>query len=550
VANLFLLVALPSVADQPAWRESDMAFSYQWSDTILAGDVLGRETPHQYTAWMESIAPRATWERWWGTHVFHQAPLYAYALAGMRLVAGDAIWRIGLCQAALGVMNVALVVLLAARSFRGAVPLLAGLGAALFGPFLLVEPFLLRDTLAVTTSLLVLWWLSGCDRPSLGRWLVGGLLMALAILTRETAVLFVPFVLLWIVRTFPEPATRVRIAVVFLAGLALGLVPLVARNLVVGAPPLALSARAIETFIHGNGAGASPTAITVPAEAGAILRQADGHLWAVVRLTVASYHGDWRRLVGNQLAKVGAMLSGYEGTDNVSWYYYADHSPLLRYGLRFHHLLALAVVGLWLERADGLRGRLRRFFVLATASGLLYGAIIGRYRLPLVAVLLVDAALGAERIALWWRGWDLRRAVPASLAVLAIGVASAQLRPDPGQPRYRGAEFLVNANAYYEHGEGDRALRELRLGIEKVCAVAGGSLLGADCIPYVVQPFIRIGHGLGRDGETAERLEELAERFPADAPLQQWLGILYEEGLHRPADAARHYEAAKRLARP
>ena len=62
---------------------------------------------------------------------------------------GDA----GACQALLGVSSVALVYLLAARLFGPAVAAIAGFGAALYGPLLLHEPFLIRDSLAVTTSL-------------------------------------------------------------------------------------------------------------------------------------------------------------------------------------------------------------------------------------------------------------------------------------------------------------------------------------------------------------------------------------------------------------
>ena len=176
----------------------------------------------------------------------------------------------------------------------------------------------------------------------------------------------------------------------------------------------------------------------------------------------------------------------------------------------------------------------------------LYGAVIGRYRLPLVAVLLVEAAFGAGRIAAWWRAREWRRATLATLAAVAIAVVSAAIPPGAGHARYRGAEFLVNANAYYERGDGDRALAELRDGVDEVCAPSASTRLPPDCMDWIVQPFLRMGHALGRDAEIAARLEELVVRYPADAPLHHWLGVLYDRGLNQPADAARHYEAATR----
>jgi hypothetical protein len=60
-----------------------MAASWTWSGRILAGDVIGWDPPHQYTSWMRAWAPLETWHRWWGGRtVFHQAPLWAYTLAG------------------------------------------------------------------------------------------------------------------------------------------------------------------------------------------------------------------------------------------------------------------------------------------------------------------------------------------------------------------------------------------------------------------------------------------------------------------------------------
>src|SRR5204863_38814 len=143
-----------------------------------------------------------------------------YALAAMRLVAGDGFWGIGLCQAMLGVANVALVYLLAARLFGGAVPVIAALGAALYGPFLLHETLVLRDTLGVTVSLLLLWWLAGCDDARALPWLVAGGFFALALLAREATLVFVPFVALWIARRFGRhPRALATVALAFAVGL-------------------------------------------------------------------------------------------------------------------------------------------------------------------------------------------------------------------------------------------------------------------------------------------------------------------------------------------
>src|SRR5207247_1398627 len=77
-----------------------------------------------------------------------------------------------------------------------------------------------------------------------------------------------------------------RVALAFVAGCAVGFVPVVARNLAVGAPPLSFSTRAIEIFLDGNAVDSDLIGLKIPAATRTVLEQADGHLVRVVRLTV------------------------------------------------------------------------------------------------------------------------------------------------------------------------------------------------------------------------------------------------------------------------
>jgi len=515
VLNLWLVSRLPVAEYQFHWAESDMAASWAWSGRIISGDILGRDTPHQYTSWMREWAPLETWERWWGGHtVFHQAPLYAYALAAMRLVAGDGFWGIGLCQAMLGVANVALVYLLAARLFGGAVPVIAALGAALYGPFLLHETLVLRDTLGVTLSLLLLWWLAGCDDARALPWLVAGWLFALA----------------------------------FVAGVSLGLAPLVARNVVLGAPPLSLSTRGIEAFVYGNAADSAVIGLTLPAASRSILEQADGRLGTAIRLTLATYQGDWLRLVGNQLFKLRAIFARYEPMDNVNWYYFADRSPLLRFSLHFESVLALGLVGLWLDRQRAVRHRLLRYFLLASAGALMYSTIVGRYRLPAVAVLLLYAGVTVEWTAREVAAGRWRRAAIAGLAAVGVAAASAHLLPSAERrQRYRADEFLLAAEVHYRHGRAERALEELRAGLDTAYGGPDQQTLPGG-YPNLAVTFTRLAHELGRDADAAAALERVAASHPADGELERIIGFVYRDGLGRTEEAEKHFTRARTLA--
>ena len=549
VANLGLMSRLPIAEYQRTWQESDMAFSWTWSGRILEGDVLGRDTIHPNTQWMRDMAPLESWERWWGgKHVFHQAPLYAYALAAARLVAGDGFWGVGLCQALMGVGSVALVFLLAAQLFAGAVPAMAALGAALYGPFLLHEPLLVRDSLGVTTSLLLLWWLARCD-AGVRRWLVAGALFALALLARESTLLFGPLVGLWIVQRFrAEPRILRRAALALVAGAALGFAPLVARNLAVGAPPLSFSTRALDTFVYGNAADSSLVSTRIPSATRTILEQADGHLGRAIRLTLATYDGDWRRLVANEWFKLRAIFARYEGMDDVNWYYFVDRSPLLRFSLHYDVVLALGVLGLWLDRRHAARHRLLWYFLLAAVGGLMYGTIVGRYRLAMTAVLIVYAAVAVDWLARRIAARRWRAAVPAALAALAVGIVSANLLSSvERQQRYRPDEFHMAARFYYDHGDRTRAFDELVSGLEKAYAGPDQRTLPPRDESLLAVPFVRVAHELGRDREAATMLERLAAAYPADASLEQLLGFVYRDGLGLAEEGERHFTRAEGL---
>src|SRR5439155_909202 len=208
-------------------------------------------------------------------------------------------------------------------------------------------------------SLLLLWCLVRSG-DSVARWLVAGMLFTLAVLARESALLFGPFVALWMVQRFrAQPRLLGRVALAFVAGCAAGFAPLVARN------------------------------------------------------------------------------------------------------------VALGVLGLWLDRRNAGRHRLLWYFLLAAVGGLMYGTIVGRYRLAMTAVLILYAAVAVDWLAreLAARRW--RAAVPAVLAAIALGILSAHLLPSAERlQRYRPDEFHIAARSYYDGGDPARAFDELASGLE------------------------------------------------------------------------------------
>src|SRR6185295_12495315 len=123
--------------------------------------------------------------------------------------------------------------------------------AASYGPFIAVEAMVLRDGPALFFATggfyLVLKALERQRVASPGGswapWLLAGSVLGLAALMKETGLILLAGVVVWmLLMTFMgRDRLRLRAAVLLLAGAFAAFSPLVVRNLVVGAPPVALS---------------------------------------------------------------------------------------------------------------------------------------------------------------------------------------------------------------------------------------------------------------------------------------------------------------------
>src|SRR5439155_1230613 len=167
-------------------------------------------------------------------------------------------------------------------------------------------------------------------------------------------------------------------------------------------------------------------------------------------------HGDWLALFGKEVFKLRAIFSSYEAADNVSWYYFVDRSPLLRLSLHFGAVLPLGLIGLWLDRRHAARHRILWYFLVAGVCGLVCFTIVARYRLPLVAVLLVYAGVTVDWAARQIAGGRWRAALAAGVAAIGIAVASASLLGTIARrQRYRADEFMLAGQVYYRHGQAE-----------------------------------------------------------------------------------------------
>jgi uncharacterized membrane protein len=175
--------------------------------------------------------------------VVAKAPLYPYYLAFNQWLSADsaamgpnstALVSAHLLQLLLGAVTCGLTYLIGRRVFGPAEGLIAGVLLALYGPGIYRDGQLLDTALATCLAgVLVLALFAAFDRPRARRWLLAGLLLGLLGLTRPNLLLLGLLVgvlmVAWMWRSLPARRLIGPLAV-FLAGIALPILPAVARN--------------------------------------------------------------------------------------------------------------------------------------------------------------------------------------------------------------------------------------------------------------------------------------------------------------------------------
>jgi tetratricopeptide (TPR) repeat protein len=410
---------------------------------VLMGDA------RAYDEWARQIAGGD----WIGRDVFYQAPLYPYFLGLIYRVAGHDLLAVRLCQAIVGSASCVLLALAASRIFSRSVGLIAGLALALYAPAIFFDGLVQKSVLDVFFVCLMLWLISriisagpaspaetptiskihargarllGARSALLGRapgargrrwrrpdlfWL--GVAMGGLSLTRENAMVFIAVIVGWtLVRRDGTLKSRIGSAGAFAIGLALVLVPVAARNALVGGGFYVTTSQFGTNFYIGNHAGSDGTYAplrygrgapeyerqdaTELAErsAGRPLTPAEvSSYWTGRALDfIRSRPGAWLRLVGRKLALV---WNAAEMLDTESQETYGEWSTPLKlasWAGHFGVLVPLAFLGMCATWSDRRRLWVFHAMIAGYAASVVLFYVFARYRYPLVPLLMLFAA--------------------------------------------------------------------------------------------------------------------------------------------------------------
>jgi len=389
----------------------------------------------------------------WGDEVFFRAPLYLYLLGFLYFVFGPSPWSVRVFQVVLGAATSFLAYRIGRRCFSEWTGRIAGLVTALTWTLVYFDGEVLITSLVTFLDLLLIdRLLAAADQPTGRRWLTGGLVLGLSAVARPTILVFGWLVVLWIwwsQRDAGPASRRLRMAVFYVLGSLLVIMPVTIRNAVIGNDFVPIASQGGINFYLGNNPNASGWSATSPdigrdwwggfddayriaeEEAGRELRPSQvSRYWTRRGLEFwVQRPGDALRL---GLKKLFFLWGAAELGNNRDIEFYRQDAWTLRIlPFSFGWLAPLAILGMIVMGRRKDRVLLEFFLLLYMATvGLFF--VCARFRMPVAPVLAILASAGA----LWLVGEVRRRRVGRfAPALVAVVLLTMFLRLDLGRVR-------------------------------------------------------------------------------------------------------------------
>jgi 4-amino-4-deoxy-L-arabinose transferase-like glycosyltransferase len=484
------------------WSESDNGFFDRWAKEIAAGDWLTNQELHPMVSWNYAIAKdyfarhpeklaafqaagatndaaaaTALWNHWFGGKLFHQEPLYAYAIAITYRVFGEDVRWVFAWQMALGILTVLMLWRLSRDYFGDTAAVIAGVCAAVFAPLYYLELTLVRTTLLTFLTIAMVYMAERAfQRKRAGAWLQAGIVFGIGLLGQTTTgLVLVPCLAILAWRYRASLAMGARFAAVLLAGVLIGISPAVVRNLMVGTPAFSLASNGSMAFIGGLDASATP-------EMGGggfnftrmeqVLEETDAKSLPVLKAAIAS-HGGMGNFLWLLARKFAKYWQWYEEPDNQNLYYFQLYAQILRLSLTTYLLAPLMIAGVVLAAP-----RFEKCALLYAVAGTgiavaLLASPVARYRAGYLAATIPFAAFTLVRTAEWLRARQYKPAIAVSASVVVLFLWTS--RPLPaGRHEIRTADYLAPFYYYWipEHTAAAHAGQP-----RKAAMVLEGSLL-------------------------------------------------------------------------
>ncbi len=330
-------------------------------------------------------------------------PLYYYFLAGVYLFTGANPISAAHVQFMISCFTYLFVYLIARRIFNRQIATIALIICALYGIFIIHESLLLSvvlDTLFLPLAVFVT--LFAQKKGDWGWYLLLGIILGLAAMSRPNIILISPFFLLWIL--FMNGLTMAMIKKLLLVGIAAIVIisPVTIRNYCYSHKFILLTTSGPAAFWAGNNELSDGTANIPPGAIDDLLERYKNEKNPYMADIKNFMKINPLKFIQLQLKKIGLFWAGNELPDNdIVYERFSRHAPILKSPI----ILTFGIVG-----PLALLGFLLSFRRFSKMMLLLYIVIFGfmisivaffvqsRYRLPIVSLLSIFAALAVWEI--------------------------------------------------------------------------------------------------------------------------------------------------------
>lgn len=197
-----------------------------------------------------------------GERILDISPFYLYLSALFYKMFGPNWQAFAVVQLCIGSLNCVAVYYIGRRIFGAGTGILAAAILMLYGNLTLIELTLEPETVALLFNSLVVIALmkagdAAPDAYRSWRWLLAGMLIGFAAITKANAILLLPGAFVWILLTIETLGNRSRAVVFLLVGATLIVSPVTIRNYILFHDVVLITADGGKVFFHGNGPGAS-----------------------------------------------------------------------------------------------------------------------------------------------------------------------------------------------------------------------------------------------------------------------------------------------------
>ena len=385
-----------------------------------------------------------------GRGVYGQSPLYPYFLALIYQLFGHSYLIVRIFQMLMGAGTCVLLYLIGRSIFNRMVGIISGIICSLYGVLIFYEGELLRVTLTVfLTVLLVFSIMRILKIKKVAIWLIPGIVLGLLILCRPNNIILAPFILIWLVFvTRKNKKLLAKRFICFFFGILLALTPLFIRNHIVGVNLFSMSSQGVNAFICGHDSRSTGCGFYQIQDDTYLGKNQMQTCFNILKTSFKT-PSKWFK---QQAKKFDAFWNGYEIPNNSNFYLSRKFSGLLSLPLPgFVFIASMGIMGIIISignKQKYLKYLLLYLIVIGCFCSVMVFYILSRFRQPIVPFLILFTGFFINW--LWKKGKDknFRKLIFSLLCVVILSFAML-----PRQNRFILPQDYYNMGLSYTMGK-------------------------------------------------------------------------------------------------